>query len=73
VGAGEFRAGLEQKREDVPRLLGQQNRIDADMFSGFAASLPNTAWMADSPSITPIRPVGHDTMKSGSNPCPAMA
>ena len=33
----------------------------------------NRAMTALSPSITPIRPVGRERMKSGSNPCPAMA
>src|SRR5262245_19145553 len=44
----------------------------AAVFSGLAASLPYTAWTADSPSMTPMRPVGQETMKSGSKPCPAI-
>ena len=44
-------------------------------FSRCARSIsgPWTAMIADSPSITPIRPVGQERMKSGSNPCPAIA
>ena len=38
-----------------------------------AISAPCTAMTADSPSMTAMRPVGQDRMKSGSNPCPAMA
>ena len=32
-----------------------------------------SAITALSPSITPMRPVGRERMKSGSNPCPAIA
>jgi dipeptidyl aminopeptidase/acylaminoacyl peptidase len=38
-----------------------------------SSSGPYTACTADSPSITPMRPVGREKMKSGSKPCPAIA
>jgi carbon-monoxide dehydrogenase large subunit len=42
-------------------------------FRAASRAGPCTACTADSPSITPMRPVGSVKMKSGSNPCPAMA
>ena len=42
-------------------------------FCAFSISTPCTAITADSPSITAIRPVGQESRKSGSNPCPAIA
>ena len=42
--------------------------IAAPFFFAASSTGPCTAWIADSPSITPIRPVGQLKMKSGSNP-----
>ena len=54
-------------------LLGDRSYGVDPAFCAFSSAGPWTAMTADSPSITPIRPVGQERMKSGSNPCPAIA
>ena len=61
VGAHGFHRRLHLGRELAPLALGP---LDLG---------PCTAMTAASPSITPMRPVGQDRMKSGSKPWPAIA
>ena len=54
-------------------------RVERSSSGTFPSALSFSSWAlkramtALSPSITPMRPVGSERMKSGSKPCPAMA